>query len=328
MRPFDYARAGSRSEATGAAAHAGAAFIAGGTNLLDLMKLQVMTPERLVDIQGLGLDGIEETGDGGLRIGAAVTNSDLAADARVRSRWPLISRAILAGASGQIRNKASTGGNLLQRTRCYYFYDTDMACNKREPGSGCAAMGGATRLHAILGGSNHCIATHPSDMAVAMQALGAVVETERAGGSGREIPLAEFHVLPGDRPDIETALEPGELITAVRLPSPVAGRQIYRKVRDRASYAFALVSVAAIVEVAEGRIARADLAFGGIAPKPWRDGEVEKALVGQEPSDRLFHQAADILLRSAKGQRGNDFKIPLIRRTMLATLREATEELA
>ena len=325
MRPFDYARAESTRDAVDRASDAGTQFIAGGTNLLDLMKLQVMTPDRLVDINRLGLDQIEETEDGGLRIGALVTNSDLAADARVRTHWPVLSRALLSGASGQLRNKATTGGNLLQRTRCYYFYDPDTPCNKREPGSGCGAIGGMTRLHAILGGSSHCIATHPSDMAVAMRALDAVVETEGPDGA-REIPIADLHQLPGDTPHIETVLKPGELIIAVRLPAPVEGAQVYRKVRDRSSYAFALVSCAAVVRMDAGHIAQAALAFGGIAPKPWRDPEVEASLAGAEPGDAAFDAAADIMLAKAKPQDGNSFKIPLVRRTLKAVLTEATKE--
>lgn len=323
MRPFDYARATDRRDATAAAA-AGATFIAGGTNLLDLMKLEVMAPGRLVDINRLDLDGVEPTADGGLRVGALVRNSDLAADGAVRRDWPLLSRALLAGASGQLRNKATTGGNLLQRTRCYYFYDTAAACNKRDPGTGCAALGGFNRIHAILGASEHCIATHPSDMAVALRALDAAVEVEGPDGARRAIPLADFYRLPGETPQRETVLGAGELITAVTLPPPVGGRQIYRKVRDRSSYAFALVSVAAAVTVTEGRIARAALAFGGLAPMPWRDGAVEAALLGEAPSPALFGHAADILLREARGHGSNDFKIPLARRTLAAVLGEAT----
>lgn len=323
MRPFDYARAASPGEATAAGA-AGAVFIAGGTNLLDLMKLEVMAPERLVDINRLDLDGVAPTDDGGLRIGALVRNSDLAADPAVRRDWPLLSRALLAGASGQLRNKATTGGNLLQRTRCYYFYDTAAPCNKREPGSGCAAIGGFNRIHAIVGGSDKCIATHPSDMAVALRALGATVEVEAPDGGRRAIPLADFYRLPGERPERETVLGAGDLITAVTLPPPVGGRQIYRKVRDRSSYAFALVSVAAAVTVDGGRIAQAALAFGGIAPLPWRDPAVEAALAGEAPSPALFDRAADLLLAAARGHGGNDFKIPLLRRTLAAVLGEAT----
>ncbi|MFT6530548.1 MAG: xanthine dehydrogenase YagS FAD-binding subunit [Limimaricola cinnabarinus] len=324
MRSFDYVRAGDTAQAVREAGSEETRFIAGGTNLLDLMKLEVMAPGKLVDITRLDLGGIEETADGGLRIGALVTNSDLAADARVRRGWPVLSRALLAGASGQLRNKATTGGNLLQRTRCYYFYDRGEPCNKREPGSGCAAKDGMNRILAILGTSEHCIATHPSDMAVAMRALDARVEIEGAEGR-REVALGEFYRLPGDTPQIETVLKPDDLITAVLLPAPAGGRQIYRKVRDRSSYAFALVSVAAVIEVEDGVISKAQLAFGGLGPMPWRDADVEAALVGEAPSAALFDRAADILLAEAKGYGGNDFKIPLTRRTLAAVLTQATE---
>ncbi len=325
MRTFEYVKAPDAAGAC-AAVRDGAAtrFIAGGTNLLDLMKLEIEAPEKLVDISRLRLDRVEETSDGGLRIGALVSNSDLAAHAAVRARYEVLSRALLAGASGQLRNKASTGGNLLQRTRCYYFYDTAMRCNKRAPGSGCDAIGGFNRIHAILGGSERCIATHPSDMAVAMRALDARVETLRADGMTRSIALEDFYCLPGDSPQTETTLESGELITHVALPPPPAGRQSYRKVRDRASYAFALVSVAAIVSVEDERISAARLAFGGLAPVPWRDERVEALLVGQRPSAGLFVRAADALLASAKGQGSNDFKIPLTRRTLIACLEQST----
>lgn len=322
MRPFDYARAGSAAEAVKLAGD-GAAFIAGGTNLLDLMKLEVMAPGRLVDISRIDLADIEETDEGGLRIGAMVRNSDLAADARVRASYPVLSKALLAGASGQLRNKATTGGNLLQRTRCYYFYDTAMPCNKREPSSGCSAIGGVTRLHAIFGGSEHCIATHPSDMAVAMRALDAVIEVASADGAGRSIPIADFYRLPDDTPHIETVLAPGDLITAVTLP-PVDARQTYRKVRDRASYAFALVSVAGLVEMDGDRIARAALAFGGVAPHPWRDAQFEEMLAGEKPSAALFGEAAEELAARAEPHGGNAFKIPLLKRTVKAVLGELT----
>jgi xanthine dehydrogenase YagS FAD-binding subunit len=319
MRPFDYARASSVDEALEAAAD-GAAFIAGGTNLLDLMKIETMAPSRLVDINRLeGLDRIYRTAEGGLEIGALVRNSDLAAHAEVRRGYPVLARALLAGASGQLRNKATTGGNLLQRTRCYYFYDTAMPCNKRAPGTGCGAIGGYNRIHAVLGASEHCIATHPSDMAVALAALEATVIVQGRAGR-REIPMADFHRLPDASPERDTALEPGEIVTAVRLPPPASGRQAYRKVRDRASYAFALVSVAAIVGMEGGRIARAALAFGGLAHKPWRDPDVEAVLLGQEPSPALFDRAADTLLSDARGHGSNDFKIPLARRTLAAVL--------
>lgn len=325
MRAFDYTRAQSTKGATRQAA-SGGTFIAGGTNLLDLMKLEVMAPDALIDINRLDLDHIEETDDGGLRIGALVTNSDLANDMRARRDWPVLSRALLAGASGQLRNKATTGGNLLQRTRCLYFYDRAMACNKREPGSGCAAREGFNRILAVLGTSEHCIATHPSDMAVAMRALGAEVETLKDDGTTRRLTLDELYLLPGNRPDRETVLEAGELITAVVLPAPVDGRQTYRKVRDRASYAFALVSVAGIVAMEDGRITRADLAFGGLAPKPWRDAQVEDLLIGQAPSEALFNKAADLLLAEAQGFGDNDFKLPLARRTLVSVLTELTQE--
>ncbi|MBB3713332.1 xanthine dehydrogenase YagS FAD-binding subunit [Limimaricola variabilis] len=323
MRPFDYHRGTGIEDATRAAAQG--SFIAGGTNLIDLMKLEVMAPERLVDINRIEeLRGIEATDGGGLRIGALVSNTDLANDPRVRRHWPVLSRALLSGATQQLRNKATTGGNLLQRTRCLYFYDRAMPCNKRAPGTGCGAMEGVNRILAVLGTSEHCIATHPSDMAVAMMALGAEVEIVRASGATERLPLDDLYLLPGDTPERETVLAPGDLIAAVILPAPVEGRQAYRKVRDRASYAFALVSVAAVVAVEEGRISRADLAFGGLAPKPWRNRDVEAALVGQSPSEALFDRAADILLEDARGHGDNEFKIPLARRVLKAVLADLT----
>ncbi len=326
MRPFDYHRSEDGRDAVKAASEDGALFIAGGTNLLDLMKLDLMTPSRLVDINRIGLKDITPTDDGGLSIGALVTNSDCAADARIREDYEVLSRAILAGASGQLRNKATTGGTLCQRTRCYYFYDPDMACNKRQPGSGCSAIGGANRIHAILGESDECIATYPGDMAVAMAALDAKVVIEGQRGDTRTVPVRDFHRLPGDKPDKDNILEPGELITHVTLPAPAKGRHIYRKVRDRASYAFALVSIAAVVEMDAGKIASASLAFGGLAHKPWHDPAIDDLLTGEAPSEALFDKAADILLADAKGQGSNDFKIPLARRTLKAVLREATGE--
>ena len=324
MKSFTYVRADSPAQAAAALAEPGAKVIAGGTNLLDLMKLQIETPSKLVDINRLPLDKIEDTPEGGLRIGAMVRNSDLAADLRVRQRYGVLSRALLAGASAQLRNKASTGGNLLQRTRCYYFYDVTKPCNKRSPGSGCAALAGLNRIHAILGTSDHCIASNPSDMAVAMRALDAQVDTVNAKGDSRVIPIADFHRLPGDTPQIETALKPGEIITAVRLPPPPPGVQIYRKVRDRASYAFALVSVAAIVEASGGRIRSARLAFGGLAPKPWRVRQAEEKLVGVSANADTFNTVATAVLDGARSHGGNDFKIPLTRRTLHAVLAEAT----
>ena len=323
MKMFEYAKADSPEAAVDAIGE-GAMFIAGGTNLLDLMKLQIETPDRLVDISRLDLTGIEVREDGGLTIGALVPNSDLAADRRVIQGYPVLSRALLAGASGQLRNKATTGGNLLQRTRCYYFYDTAMPCNKRDPGSGCSAIGGFNRILAILGTSEQCIATHPSDMAVAMRALDATIVTLKADGDRRRIAIADFYRLPGDTPHIETALEPAELITHVELPPPPKGEQLYRKVRDRASYAFALVSVAGIVSVEGGKIVSAALAFGGLAAMPWRDGGVEAALIGQAPSTAAFEAAADALLKNARGFGSNDFKILLARRTLIACLRDLT----
>jgi xanthine dehydrogenase YagS FAD-binding subunit len=324
MKAFTYQRANSLAQAAMASAKPGAKIIAGGTNLLDLMKLQVETPGQLIDINHLPLDRIEDTPEGGLRIGALVRNSDLAADRRVRQRYGVLSRAVLAGASAQLRNKATTGGNLLQRTRCYYFYDVTKPCNKRNPGSGCAALGGFNRIHAVLGASNKCIATNPSDMAVAMRALDAQVETVNAVGNARVIPIADFHRLPGNTPQIETALQDGEIITAVTLPPPPPGLQIYRKVRDRASYAFALVSVAAVVETLGGRIRSARLAFGGLAPKPWRVPQTEEKLAGASANAASFDAAATSVLEGARSYGDNDFKILLARRTLSAVLAQAT----
>jgi xanthine dehydrogenase YagS FAD-binding subunit len=314
MRAFTYQRAGSPAEAAAAVANVpGARFIAGGTNLLDLMKLEIETPPHLVDVNGLGLDKIEATSDGGLRIGALVRNTDLAADMRVRRNYGVLSRALLAGASGQLRNKATTAGNLLQRTRCPYFYDTDQACNKREPGTGCSAIGGYTRGHAIVGQSDACIATHPSDMAVAMQLLDAKVETVRPNGSTRVIPIADFYRLPGNTPHIENTLATGELITAVTLPQPLRGKHFYHKVRDRASYAFALVSVAAVVQPdGTGRVA-----LGGVAHRPWRVVAAEQAM------QQGARAVTDQLLANARTTGDNAFKVPLVERTLGAILASA-----
>jgi xanthine dehydrogenase YagS FAD-binding subunit len=319
MMPFTYERALDASSAAKAAAQPGTKYIAGGTNLLDLMKLEIEKPAHLVDITRLPLRQIEPTGDG-VRIGSQVPNSDLAAHPLIRERYPVLAKALLAGASGQLRNKASTGGNLLQRTRCYYFYDAEKPCNKREPGSGCAALQGFNRIHAILGASDSCIAVHPSDMAVALTALDASIETLLPDGSKRTLPIGDLYRLPGDTPHIETTLKPGELITAVVLPAPPAGNQTYRKVRDRASYAFALVSVAAIVRVDAGRVRDARIAMGGVAHKPWRALDAEKALRGKPASMASFAAAAQAALRSAKGHGGNDFKIPLAQRVLTRTL--------
>jgi xanthine dehydrogenase YagS FAD-binding subunit len=323
MKAFTYERAATAQAAVQAlAAHPGAKLIAGGTNLLDLMKLQIETPAHLVDINRIpGLDRIEDQPDGGLRIGTLVRNSDLAADARVRQRYPVLARALLAGASAQLRNKATTGGNLLQRTRCSYFYDPSKPCNKRQPGSGCSAVGGFNRMHAIVGASEHCIAVHPSDMAVAMRVLDAQVETVSPTGR-RVIPIADFHRLPGNEPQRDTNLQPGEFITAVTLPPPPLGVQLYRKVRDRASYAFALVSVAAIVDARVGTIRAARLAFGGLAHEPWRVAAAEQALADAR-ADGAAAAAADAVLQGAHGQGHNDFKIPLTRRVIAGVLAEA-----
>lgn len=323
MKTFTYERPASAAAAAAAAlAKPGAKFIAGGTNLLDLMKLEIETPVHLIDINRLGLDKTESTSEGGVRIGALVSNAELAADPRIRKDYAVLSRALLSGASGQLRNKATTGGNLLQRTRCYYFYDTSKPCNKRKPGSGCSALQGYNRMHAVLGASEQCIATHPSDMAVAMRVLDARVETVLPDGSKRMIPIADFHRLPGATPDVESTLQAGELITAVTLPPPVGGRHIYRKVRDRASYAFALISVAAIIDAPDGRIRSARLAFGGLAHKPWRVPEAEAGLAGASVDGAVAHAAADQVLAGAQGFGHNDFKILLLRRTLRAVLTE------
>ena len=314
MKSFTYERVNTPAAATAAFARTpGARFIAGGTNLLDLMKLEIETPAHLIDVSRLKLDTIEPTSDGGLRIGAMVRNTDLAADARIRRDYGLVSRALVAGASGQLRNKATTAGNLLQRTRCPYFYDTNQPCNKRRPGSGCAAIGGFSRLHAVVGASEACIATHPSDMAVAMQALDAMVETVDKAGKTRRIALADFYRAPGSTPHLETALAPGELITAVTLPKPVGGTHIYHKVRDRASYAFALISVGVVVQPdGSGRVA-----LGGVGYKPWR----VKAADAELP--RGAKAATSALLAGAKTSHENAYKLPLVERTLAGVLAQA-----
>jgi xanthine dehydrogenase YagS FAD-binding subunit len=300
-----------------------AQFIGGGTNLLDLMKENVSRPSHLVDITRLPLRQIEETGSGGLRIGALVTNSAIAYHAQVEQRYPLLSKAILAGASPQLRNMATAGGNLLQRTRCYYFYDTGTPCNKREPGSGCGALKGFNRIHAILGTSEQCIATHPSDMCVALAALDAVVRVTGKGGE-RTMAFSEFHRLPGDTPHMDTNLQPGELITAVELPREgFAANHAYLKVRDRASYAFALVSVAAALELKDGHIQQARLALGGVAHKPWRDTEAEAMLRGKPAALESFQPVAEAIVRGAKGFGHNTFKIELAKRTVVRALAQA-----
>ncbi len=329
MTPFAYDRARDAGDAVRlAAASSASRYLGGGTNLVDLMRERIEAPDRLVDVSGLATD-IADTDDGGLRIDAAVRNTALAADPRVRSRYPVLSRAILAGASAQIRNMATVGGNLLQRTRCTYFYDEAAACNKRAPGTGCDAIGGFNRIHAILGASPACVATHPSDMAVALVALDAVVHL--AGPEGeRQIPLVDLHLLPGGHPEIETVLEPGELIVAISLPAAtLAARSTYRKVRDRASYAFALISVAAALDVTgDGRIADVRLALGGVAHKPWRATKAEAALRGQPATAASFEAAAAAELADAVPLSGNGFKIELARRTIIAVLSELAGERA
>ncbi len=314
MKSFTYERVDTPAAATAAFARSkGARYIAGGTNLLDLMKLEIEAPTHLIDISRLALDKIEPTAEGGLRIGAMVRNTDLASDARIRRDYGLVSRALVAGASGQLRNKATTAGNLLQRTRCPYFYDTNQPCNKRQPGSGCAAIGGFNRTLAIIGTSDACIATHPSDMAVAMRALDASVEAVSAEGKTRAIPLADFYRAPGKTPHLETVLAPGELITAVTLPRPVGGKHIYHKVRDRASYAFALISVGLVVqEDGTGRVA-----VGGVAYKPWRVEAAEADL------PRGAKAVTAKLLAGAKTTHENAYKLPLVERTLASVLAQA-----
>ncbi|WP_420134131.1 FAD binding domain-containing protein [Rhodopseudomonas sp.] len=322
MTPFDYSRAGDVAEAVRLGAAAQSKFLGGGTNLVDLMRETLERPSALVDITGLPA-GITERDDGGLLIGAAVRNTALAEHRAVRTRYPLLSRAILAGASAQIRNMATVGGNLLQRTRCTYFYDdAGSRCNKRSPGQGCDAIDGFNRNHAILGASTACVATHPSDMCVALVALDAMVHLEGAGGK-RTLPFGEVHRLPGDRPDQETGLQPGELITAIELPAqPIAARSTYRKVRDRSSYAFALVSVAAALELEGGRVKDVRLALGGVAHKPWRALKAEQVLRGGEATVEAFRAAADAELADAVPLRDNAFKIELAKRTITAVLGE------
>jgi len=329
MIPFDYQRAedgeGAVATVTG---HPEAVFLGGGTNLVDHMKLGVVSPDLLVDVSRLPFDQVAALPGGGARIGAAVRNSDLAADPLIRQRYPVLSHALLAGASGQLRNLATTGGNLLQRTRCVYFQDVTTPCNKREPGSGCSAIGGYTRNHAILGASEACVAVHPSDMAVALAALDAVVVVLGVDGE-RRIPLDDFHRLPGDEPERDTVLEHGELITAVELPElGFATRSAYRKVRDRASYAFALVSVAVALDNDDsiGTIRDVRVAFGGVAHKPWRATRAENALRGSPATEEVFRAAADAELSGARPLEGNGFKVPMARNTLVAVLRQLAEE--
>jgi xanthine dehydrogenase YagS FAD-binding subunit len=328
MNRFDYIRPASVAEAVAAAAQGEAAFLAGGTNLLDLMKGGVSRPERLVDISRLpGLSRIEIMADGGVHIGALVRNSDLAFDPEIAKRLPAVAEALLSGASAQLRNAATVGGNVMQRTRCAYFYDPASRCNKRVPGSGCDARGGETRSMAVLGWSEHCIATHPSDFCVPMVALGAAVEIAGPAGS-REVPLEDFHLLPDGTPGRETVLAPGEMIVALRLPPQAAGfagHSRYLKVRDRTSYAFAVVSAAAALRLSGETIAEARLALGGVALKPWRAHEAEKVLAGQPLGEAAFARAADAALAGAKPSGGNDFKIELARRLIVRALRQAAQ---
>jgi xanthine dehydrogenase YagS FAD-binding subunit len=327
VKPFQYERAGDAPEAVAMLARAPlGAFLAGGTNLVDLMRLGVATPDTLVDVRRLTSDRIEERSDGSLRVGAAVSNSDVAADRRIRRRYPVLSQALLSGASGQLRNLATIGGNLLQRTRCVYFQDLTTPCNKREPGSGCSARDGYNRELAILGWSQACVATHPSDMAVAMAALDAVVRTQGPDGE-RTIPLTELHRLPGEEPERDTILRHGELITAVDLPPlPVAARSRYRKVRDRASYAFALVSVAVALDLADGVVRDVRIALGGVAHKPWRATKAEEALRGASATRERFRAAAEAELAEARPLAGNAFKVALARNTIVSTLADLAGE--
>ncbi|MCQ3033785.1 xanthine dehydrogenase family protein subunit M [Pseudomonas syringae] len=327
MNPFTYSRPTSVSEAVNLSG-ATTRFIAGGTNLLDLMKENVARPEHLIDITRLPLNDVSETADGGLLIGALVSNADLAWHPLIEQRYPLLSQAVLAGASPQLRNMASTGGNLLQRTRCYYFYDSTVPCNKREPGSGCPARDGLNRIHAILGASDECVATHPSDMCVALAALEAVVHVQGRAGQ-RTIELADFHRLPGDAPQRDNQLADDELITAIELPPPsFAGQGKYLKIRDRASYAFALISVAASLELDGDVIRNVRLALGGVAHKPWRDKVVEQMLVGKPVSRENFAAAADALLADAEPLEHNAFKVKLARRAIIRTLSDAAVDAA
>jgi xanthine dehydrogenase YagS FAD-binding subunit len=326
MNSFSYARPDDIEIAVDdLATHDGAKFIAGGTNLLDLMKENVERPNRLIDINRLPLSTIEDTEDGGLRLGALVTNADTAYNEQVEKRYPLLSQAILAGASPQLRNMATNGGNLFQRTRCYYFYDTAMPCNKRQPGSGCGAMNGYNRIHAILGTSESCIATHPSDMCVALRALDAVVRVSGPSGE-RTIPIADFHRLPGHEPQYDNTIQPGELVVAIDLPAKgFSEYHTYLKLRDRASYAFALVSVAAALEMEDGQITDARIALGGVAHKPWRKQEVEAMLIGKPATKTSFQPVAEALVEGARGYGHNTFKIELAKRAIVRALGQAAK---
>lgn len=325
MQAFQYNKVHDIEGAVGAGAAAGVKFVAGGTTLIDLMKLNVEQPTTVVDINSLPLDKIERTAEGGLQIGAMVRNSDLAYDATVQQEYPVLSQALLAGASPQLRNMATTGGNLLQRTRCYYFRDTAYPCNKRHPGSGCAAIDGYHRIHAILGTSEHCIATHPSDMAVAMLALDATVQIQGAQGQ-RTVALYEFYLVPGSTPQRENVLAPGELIAYVTLPRLARGtRSFYLKRRDRASYEFALASAAVVAQMQGQRVQRMRVALGGIGTKPWRSLEAEQVLAGRDANERHFHAAAEAALRDARPLHDNAFKVDLAKRTLIRALKVVTQ---
>src|SRR5262245_8416960 len=325
IRPKDSAAAiAAATQSKTAQQGADVRFMGGGTTLLDLMKLNVETPDRVLDINRLPFDKIETANDGGLKIGATVRNSDLAYDQRVQRDYSVLTQAILQGASAQIRNMATVAGNLLQRTRCVYFRDTAMACNKRQPGSGCPAMTGHNRTLAIFGASEHCIATNPSDMCIALAALEATIQIQGSKGT-RSVAFGDFHLLPGNTPNRETVLEPGDLITHVTLPAPIAGsKQVYLKLRDRASYEFALASAAVVLTISSGSISRARIALGGVGTKPWRSPEAEAALAGKPTTDATFRQAADAALRGAKPQSENKFKIELVKRCLVHSLRMAT----
>jgi xanthine dehydrogenase YagS FAD-binding subunit len=327
MKPFEYERAADASGAVASVAgRPGAAFLGGGTNLVDHMKLGLAGPDLLVDVTRLPFDTVEALPGAGVRIGAMVRNSDLAADPVIRQRYPVLSQALLAGASGQLRNLSTTGGNLLQRTRCAYFQDVTTPCNKREPGSGCSALEGYARYNAILGASEHCVAVHPSDMAVALVALDAVVQVQGLNGS-RSIPLADLYRLPGDEPQRDTVIEHGELITSVDLPQlPMAARSGYLKVRDRASYAFALVSVAASIDIEDGMVGDVRVAFGGLAHKPWRATHAEATLRGAPATEEMFRRAADAELADARPLPDNAFKVPMARNGLALVLRHLTKE--
>ena len=321
MEPFKLLRVADSQSAIHAALSGGTKYMAGGTNMLDLMKLNIEKPRQVVDINKLPLNKIEVLPNGNVRIGALVKNSDLAYDGMIQKKYPVLSEALLSGASPQLRNMATTGGNVMQRTRCPYFYSTDFACNKRVPGSGCAAISGYNRMNAVLGTSDHCIATHPSDMCVAMVALGALIHVQGPAGQ-RTIAFADFHLLPGQTPHLEHNLKPGELITSVELPAlPATTRSHYLKVRDRASYEFALTSAAVILDIQNGRIKNAQVAFGGIGTKPWRSTLAEKVLMGAQASQQTYRTAAEAALSPAKGYKDNTFKIELAKRTLVRALK-------